>query len=588
MLSKIKKMNFLFYFILTTLSICSFHLFNIIFISQIYDVTYSPLNLSTSYIPYDELTIYGPRISEVFEGGFLLSDSYTFEHQNKFPYFAPFLAENIAAISLWITNNNITYSQLLLDLIFPALIFIMIYKIFIILKVPEAYSALFSSIITVFYDFFSIIMTNPLALIALKIFPFEQHLLTRSVLAICILFGLIAIKRTILFYVNSTKKNFFLALIFNACLIYFNIFIFIFVTLFNLCSLIFSNYSVNWKFISTNFLAFVTFMLIISFYLVNQFYLFQNPHSNEIIERVGLATIRGVSLLSLVYLALLVLSLYFRKHIPKICFIILCSTLTSLIISKNLQILIGFNPQIFHYDRDIGRWILLISFFSLVYPILKKKIFFNPRFNIKFVSVLISFLVLSFQFNFTNKNYLKYALKDNYIELFSFLNTSTAPNSVIVANLNLTKWISTFTHNNTYIAISPASTVSEREAIQRFTDSYKMLGFSEKEILKLAGDEVYIDLFHFKNRYVMSSIPMENLQLKVSKSNKKFTKSIVNSFNSKNHENFLSDYILFDKINDNYVYNENFNNLIIFENNDFVLLKLNENLKIKTINDPKK
>ena len=574
MSSKLIKYNFFIYFFLTIISICCFHLFNLFFISQINDVTYSPLNLLTGFIPYDELAIYGPRISEAFEGSFFLSDSYTFEHQNKLPYFAPFLAENIAAISLWITNNNITYSQLLLDLIFPALIFIMIYKIFIILKVQEAYSALFSSIITVFYDFFSIIMTNPFALIALKIFPFEQHLLTRSILAICIFVGLIAINRTILFYVNSTKKNFFLALIFNACLIYFNIFVFIFVTFFNLCSLLFSQYSVNWNFIRTNFLAFITFMIIISFYFVNQYYLFQNPDSNEIVARVGIATIRGVSLLSLVYLALLVLSLYFRKHIPKICFIILCSTLTSLIISKNLQIFIGFNPQIFHYDRDIGRWVLLISFFTLIYPILKKKLFFNTRFNIKFVSVLISLLVLIFQFNFTNKNYSKYTLKNDYVELFSFLNSSTAPNSIIIANLDLTKWISTFTHNNTYIAISPASVVSEREAIQRFTDGYKKLGFSKKEILNLVGKKVYVDLFHLKNRYVMSSLPMEDVEMKISKSNKRFTKLIIDSLNANNSKKFLYDYVLYQKIKDNFSYNNTVNNSIVFENDNFILLKV--------------
>ena len=579
MLSKTEIYNFIFYFILTIISICSFHIFNLFFISQIYDVTYSPLNLSTGYIPYDELVIYGPRISEAFEGSFLLSDSYTFEHQNKFPYLAPFMAENIAAISLWVTNNNITYSQLLLDLIFPALIFIIIYKIFIVLNVSEIFSAFFSSLITIFYDLFSIIMTNPFALSAFKIFPFDQHLLTRSVLAICIFFGLIAVNRTIIFYVNSTQKNFFLALTFNACLIYFNIFIFIFVTLFNLCSLLFSNYSVNWKFIRTNFLAFITFILIISFYFINQYYLFQNPDSHEIIERVGITTIRGVSLLSLVYLALLLLCLYFRKLIPKIYFIILCSTLSSLIISKNLQIFIGFNPQIFHYDRDIGRWVLLISFFSLMHSILKKKIYFNYRFKVKLLSIIIVSLVLIFQFNFANKNYLKYALKDSYAELFSFLNIFTSRNSVIVANLDLTKWISSFTHNNTYIAISPASIVSEHEAVQRFTESYKMLGFSEKEILDLAGDEVYIDLFHFKNRYVMSSLPMENYELKKSKSNKKFTELIVDSFNSNNSKIFLSDYVLYDKDEDDYSYDKNVHNSIVFENNDFILLELGKNFK---------
>ena len=571
MLKKIKINSFLIYFFLTILSICAFHIFNLILISQLTGVTYAPINLLMGFIPYDELVIYGARISEAFEGSFLLSDSYTFEHQNSFPYLAPFLGENIAAFFLLITNNNVAYSHFLLDLVFPGLIYIMIYRILLLLNVSALYSAVFSSMITIFYDLFSVIMSNPFALTTIKVFPFDQHLLTRSVLAICIFFGLIAVNRTILFYKDFSQKNFFIALILNASLVYFNIFIFIFVTLFNLCSLVFSLHSVNWNFLKKHFLAFFSFLLIISFYFINQYYLYGNSNSYEIIERVGIGRIRGISLLSLVYLFLLILILYFRYHISKLCFIVTCSTLASLFISKNLQIFIGFNPQIFHYDRDIGRWILLISGSSLMYSILKKRASVNFKLIIKFLSAMVISLTLIFQFNFVNENYSKYTLKNSYIELFSFLNRFTSANSIIIANLDLTKWISSFTHNNTFIAISPASMVSDHEAIQRFTDAYKILGFSEIEILNIASKEVYIDLFHLSNRYVMSSFPMENLQSKQVKAN---TELIKKSFDSSSLTNFLSNFILFNKNNDNYLYNKNLQHLIVFENDDFVLLEL--------------
>jgi hypothetical protein len=575
MFEKIRINNFLIYFSLTLISICAFHAFNLMLISQLSGVAYAPINLSTGFIPNDELVIYGARISEALEGSVLLSDSYTFEHQGSFPYLAPFLAENIAAVFLWATSNNVAYSQLLLDLVFPGLIFIMIYRMLLLLSVSAFFSAFFSSLIIIFYDLFSVVMSNPNALATIKIFPFEQHLLTRSVLAICIFFGLMAVNRTIIFHKDASQKNFLFAILSNAILIYFNIFIFIFVTLFNLFSLVFSHQLVNWRFLKKHSLAFLLFFVIISFYFINQYYLFGNPEAYEIIDRAGMARIRGISLLSLVYLFFLILTLYFKSHIPKICFIVLCSALGSLLISKNLQMVIGFNPQIFHYDRDIGRWILLISGFALIYTILKNRSLLNFKPKLKIVSAILILFVLISQFNFASKNYLKYTIKNSYIELFYFLNNFTLPDSVIVADLDLSKWIASFTHNNTFIAISPASMVSDNEAIQRFIDGYKILGFSDAEILDLARrEEVYIDLFHLSNGYVMSSFPMENLQVKKARATKRFATLIKASIDSTNTKNFLFDYALLNKNKRDDLYNQNSSTSILFENDDFVLMAI--------------
>lgn len=559
--------------ILTVLSVCIFHFYNLYFLYQIDGISYAASNLTTSYIPYDELVIYGPRISEALEGSFLLSDSYTFEHQNKFLYLAPFLGENIASIFLWIFNGNYTYSNIFMDIIFSALIFLALFKLFNVLGVSKFFSVIFSAWTIVFYDQFSIFMSNPNFYSATKVFPFSQHLLTRSVLSVSLLVGLVAVIRTMIFHNSKTSKNFYLALIPNAILIYFNIFIFIFITFFNLFSLFFSRIHLSLKILKEYSYAIISFILIVSFYFINQFYLSSYIHADEIISRVGMAEIRGVSLLSLVYLCLFLILFLNRKMIPRVSFIVLSSALASLFISKNIQLVIGYNPQIFHYDRDIGRWILLAGIFSLIYGF-HNKFFSRKSASALIISIFMFFIVISSQLNYSQKNYINYSIDNSYFELFSFLNSNTPSNSVIATDLNLTKWIPSHTHNNTLIAISPASMVSDEESISRLLYSYSLLGYSDDALNELESYETYIDLFHFKSLYKMSSYPMENLEIKKTSALKSY-RSLLKSMSKKDIiQNFRVDYILFD-INKN-----NFSNYSanccqkLYENKDFLLVEV--------------
>jgi hypothetical protein len=567
MLDKITSKHFFIFLILTCSSIVLIHPFNAYFISTISGVLYSPLNLESSFIPYDELVIYGARVSEAFEGNLLLADSYTLEHQHKTYYLAPFFAEHIAAISLFLANAQPILANYLLDLVFPALIFVLVYKIFILLSTPAFFASFFSFLIIVFFDQLSVVTTSASMTQAINAFPNAQHLLTRSILAISLSAGLFALLRTLIFHHQPATKNFLLAILSNGILIYFNIFIFIFITLFNAASLFFiPNLSIKafWKKLAVGAMLFfaVTF-----FYFYNQLSLAQNIMYDEILGRAGLTEIRAISMLSIVYIFLLILLFAFRKNIDSFPLMIVACTLISLIIAKNIQIILGFNPQIFHYDRDIGRWVFLIGFMAIIFKYLQDFILKPSKTICLLIGIILFTGVAITQLNFTKLNHPQYVLDKSLHDVFNFLNAHTKKNTVVAADTTITKWLPAFTHNNTLIAISPASMVNDQEAISRFVLAQRMLGFSDEAILAMHSYDLYVDLFHFHSLYVMSSIPMENLSLKKEAALDRFYNALQHYLQADSKNTHSVDYILFTRESAS----SNICCTIIFENDQFIL-----------------
>jgi hypothetical protein len=116
--------------------------------------------------------------------------------------------------------------------------------------------------------------------------------------------------------------------------------------------------------------------------------------------------------------------------------------------------------------------------------------------------------------------------------------------------------------------------VSDEESISRLLYSYSLLGYSDDALNELESYETYIDLFHFKSLYKMSSYPMENLEIKKTSALKSY-RSLLKSMSKKDIiQNFRVDYILFD-INKN-----NFSNYSanccqkLYENKDFLLVEV--------------
>jgi len=494
--------------ILLSIAINFFHIIGILISNGYPDFQYSTFNLGKIH-PLDELYIYGARISEILETNFLSSEAYIQEYEKISYYFAPFLGELFSSFFLFISGGDIILANCLLDFLLPILVFCLIYKIMLLLTENKNYSLFFAFLITLYFEIISVFFSNLNFASIQNLYPMTQHLLTRSVFSINLLIGLVSVFFSISYLKLESRKLFFMSIFFLGLCCYANSFIFIVLVIFNISLFILAHKTKFLNELITQKYSITFFVVMLFPYIYNQLSLGGIEYSDELLSRAGITNSFAISLLSLAYLFFLIALIFFKDYVLKRDFILLSSILIALIIAKNLQLILGFNVQIFHYDRDIGRWVLFIILGSISYSLFTN---YLKDIRKRTVTILILVTILPALFNqtkFANQSINQYLVHNEYFELFEYLNNNTVKSSVIAANNELTKWIPAMTHNNTLMGISPVSFASNKELLERYYFSQRVVGYNDNDIKIKLTRETYIDLYHFKDMYSMASFPKD-------------------------------------------------------------------------------
>ncbi len=530
---KIKKNPILtLFFILVILMFGAFHIVNIT--EHGYDL-YNPVPMQNGYISNLDEAHYLAGFRDVIDGHLIVKSPQLLEYKNTTNQvdILPYLALGLPAAMFGMSVKEILIVS---DFIFPAIGFIFLYllmrKVF---KIRKDLSLLTSLLITIFQTFTGFV---------LGIISFNSIDFTRAVDALgqskiyAPEFVIIPFLLSIitLYYSFKTPGYFYptLTIILGVILVYSYIFYSTFFWLtFVLMSLyiLYANKNDIMPHLKKILFIFIP-AAILSIPWVLEFLAFRNLEAySEIMLRAGLETGRFIHLpliwagISVVFL-IVTYTLMHRKD--KFKFWFTASMLISTILLSNMQIITGFNIQPFHWTYRISEMLYFILAAYILqegYKYLKHhheigaltwlgkivKPIFGFITNKRIVVILIIFFTIyGFGYSIAAANNTKdiYSFEQSELELYDWLNQNTPKDSVILTlSVDQNVKITTYTHNNIYLAGGLFSTWTSNEIQDRIAFLHNIYHVPESELLiKLNQDndayrKQYLDMLYQGKRF---------------------------------------------------------------------------------------
>lgn len=225
-------------------------------------------------------------------------------------------------------------------------------------------------------------------------------------------------------------------------------------------------------------------------YFANMYQFNALPNHQELMLRVETEFGRGIKwLATFKYLAFLGFGYLIvkKKDLP---FIFFASLLIGGMLCLNMQLVLGYNVQSWHW---LKRAVDPISILFLAY-LAEQYLVSNTRIpklaNEKIWNGLVAaglIFVISFgfytQINSALNSYKSFSISDKTIELFDWLNENTEKDSVIMAaSIETNSLIPVYTHNNVYLPNAILTSIPTDEIIDRILFTYSTFGIPSSDL----------------------------------------------------------------------------------------------------------
>ncbi len=458
----------------------------------------------STYVSYDESIMYWPKVTSMLNGNALNSaDPYIKEYTNIKTH-VPFISEFLVAKIIEIIDLSINSSVIIIDIISITFLFVLIYAFLLFISNKPSTSCILSLIFIFSFDL--ILATSSLPFISkLKFFFLEGNisiLMRTPNMSISIL---PLVLFSYFFYLENFKNNiskFTLNGMFisSALLVYFNVYMWTYTTV-----IIFSNFLVklfydhktlNNKNIKIYIVAIFFYVLILIPFLLLVFIAYNQEGYQDYLVRFGLAETRSIHVSSIIYLTLIIMTYFINKKYNSIFFKILIGFLVALIIVKNIQLILGYTVQTFHWSRDAAiPLLLLITIYQLSQFNINKKII-----GVVFIIFYCLFHISAYTYSSSNWNY--HVADNKEIELYKYIEENTHESAVIASPWELSSTILNYSNRNVYIPHAPVTFAKGEEIIKRLLDYYCAIGVDIDYFSKILDDKhSYYSIFHMNDVY---------------------------------------------------------------------------------------
>ena len=175
---------------------------------------------------------------------------------------------------------------------------------------------------------------------------------------------------------------------------------------------------------------------------------------------------------------------------------IIISFLITLLFVKNIQLLMGFTIQTFHWSRDAAiPFILILSIFYI------SQIYINK----KFITLLLVLFFSLFQhsaYTYSEANWRNHTANTEEVHLYNYLNKSTLDDDVIASPWVMSSSVLNYSKRKVYIPHAPITFANGKEITNRLIDYYCAVGVNSNDFKRILSDKhSYYSVFHMSNAY---------------------------------------------------------------------------------------
>ncbi|TAL20248.1 hypothetical protein EPN90_01390 [Patescibacteria group bacterium] len=462
------------------------------------------------YYPYaltyqfDNTNMTGPRLREILDGHWLVTDFNLSEKKGWLFYWPPLPPLLFWPLTLF--TRNIINLVILGDFVFPALFFLIFFFLYNALSHGKKWPAFCFALLTSLYVYFSLHFP-PLGSSNLKAFlksavPFDivgapdPYLFSRRKEAFVP--ALLPLLLTFLFAYRAAagnkKRPALVAGLFLALNAYSYPFHFIYAaTSFGLL-FIFAALRRRRALVKQLLILFASAFIFLVPFALNQTHLLALPHYREFVERNGLEVGRAFRLEHWPryawLLAVSVLLFFAARKRPdekeRTRALFLVTPLLAGIIDWNLQVILGFSVQSDHWlDRDIFLG-LNLAYFVLFLWLWTRVAAKSRRSKFLAFSFLIIFLVsvaatqVRGLFGYARENYRRAVIPDYLTRQFTWLDQNIPAEAVVMTpSLVNNVFLPLYTSANIFVPRGLGSLASEEETLERLFITYRVFGIGE-------------------------------------------------------------------------------------------------------------
>ena len=458
----------------------------------------------STYVSYDESIMYWPKVTSILMGKRVNSaDPYLLEHEQINTHI-PSASESITALLVESLNMPVNTSAILVDVFFISVLFLMLYGFLHYISGKPLLSMLLALLFIFSFDLVLLIASLPAIGGLINYFEIGNiSLLSRTTNMSVSILPLVIFS---FFYYqefiaeNNSKNNTSVLFLTSALLVYFNIYmwtfsiVIVFTTYFVM--LLYKEKIIFSALIKKMIRPSVVYIVILLPFFILSYSSYGQDGYQEYLNRFGVAHTRSIHILTVGYMGLLIILHLFRKKYKNRLLLIAISFVISLLLVKNIQVLLGYTVQTFHWSRDAAiPFMLFLLFFHLAQIKISKE----------FVSIFLAMFFSLFQFSafaYVEENWKNHIASMEENDLYSYLNKNTRINDVIAAPWSMSSSILNYAKRKVYIPHAPVTFASSKEIINRLVDYYCTVNINSNSFKRMLSDKhAYYSIYHMDRVY---------------------------------------------------------------------------------------
>jgi hypothetical protein len=458
----------------------------------------------STYVSYDESIMYWPKVTSILMGkGVNSADPYLLEHEQITTHI-PSASESIVALLVEGLNMPVNTSAILIDLFFISVLFLMLYGFLHYISGKPLLSMLLALLFIFSFDLILLMASLPAIGGLINYFEIGNiSLLSRTTNMSVSILPLVVFS---FFYYqefvieNKSKNNTNALFVASALLVYFNIYMWTFSIV-----VVFTTYFAMLLYEEKIILSvlikkmirpiFIYIIILLPFFALSYSSYGQDGYQ-EYLNRFGVAHTRSMHILTVGYIGLLIILHLLRKKYKNKLLLIAISFVISLFLVKNIQVLLGYTVQTFHWSRDAAIPLML---FLLIFHLVQIKT------SKKFVSILFVIFFSLFQFSaftYAEGNWKNHIASIEERGLYDYLNKNTKTDDVIATPWSISSSVLNYSKRKVYIPHAPVTFASSKEIISRLVDYYCAVNINSNNFEKLLSDKhAYYSIFHMDHVY---------------------------------------------------------------------------------------
>lgn len=457
-----------------------------------------------STLTNEESMGYAPRVREVLDGHWMVSDAHALEYKGSV-YYMPYLLELFLGVATFFTGSLQT-TFILADFLFPPMIFLAIF-LFLYEVTGDKCLSFFGGVSTILaspvvgyairFDFRDAIRFLTLNIVELLAFSRLVNPQLSFVLLMSALF---------LLYLGLARRNaaysvgggVFTGLCFYAYFYYWS-FILAGMGVFIVLSLMRGEKQE----LKLSLASMVTAAVVSIPYWLNYVRFNSSPYAKEILLRTGVEYGRTVTVLTVPYLVFIVMYYLMFKG-KNTSFYFLLSFLLGGLACRNIQVLTGFTVQSEHWSQRVFDPWIMISSAALLADLKRNRLGASGRKLLSYACTCLAVLLLVFGFSlqkkFSDEKHGYYFMDEDVMDSFRWLNENTRVDSVVLTDYETASMVPTYTHNNIFTPFSPHTLAPTEDLLDRMIIAYKVFNVSPEYFSGFIGSrKAYWNIYHAEN-----------------------------------------------------------------------------------------